>query len=169
MLRKVRMQEPCHGEKEPAMSKTNRKAFVDLLTEGALTRRNLVRGLAGIATATSLFHAGADNLDARKRKKRKGRGNGDNAGGVPGGGDTGPGGNECPLGIAIDVVGRIFVVDSGNNRVQAFVPSGTVLDITGSHARPGHHPDTSRDPGGKATRRAARAVRQRSGNHGLKG
>src|SRR5512133_3215846 len=104
------MQEQCHGEEDPAMSKTPLKAFVQLVADGALTRRNLVRGLAGTAMATSLFHAELDILEARKRKqgkkrKRKGqgndqgdgRGNDDSLGGEPGGGDTGPGGNECPL------------------------------------------------------------------------
>jgi hypothetical protein len=72
------------------MNKSDFEAFVRLLTDGALTRCNLARGLAGIATTTSLCHAGMEDLDAKKRKKgkkrkRRGRGKGDTTGGgVPG-------------------------------------------------------------------------------------
>ena len=36
-----------------------------------------------------------------------------------------------PRGVAVDDIGNVFVVDSGNNRVQKFDSNGVFLDIWG--------------------------------------
>lgn len=44
---------------------------------------------------------------------------------------NGPGQFAFPRGVAVDAVGRLFVADTGNNRVQRFDPAGVYLDEFG--------------------------------------
>ena len=46
-------------------------ALLRAMQDGPTTRRALSRGLAGIALATGLAQSGADNLEARTRRKRR--------------------------------------------------------------------------------------------------
>src|SRR5687767_13531762 len=72
--------------------------LIGALTNGALSRRGLARGLAGAAVTAGLIHSDLDDLEAKKRKKRKkgkkrnrrGRDDGGNQGGGSGGG-----GDQC--------------------------------------------------------------------------
>src|SRR5688572_4443798 len=81
-------------QQEQSMKDSRLAAFVRALTNGALSRRGLARGLAGVAVTAGLIHSGLDDLDAKKRKKRR-KGKKRKRRGQSAGDDAGSGGTPC--------------------------------------------------------------------------